>query len=142
MLAVESKLFDAVGGDDLRELGFNHLARVGTRGVEYGAARAIDGAGIFAIEWANVRVGGISGVHVGKAFPAFANADDRAAELAGAINDGLDDRIEAGNVAAAGEDGDFIFGWHWDESPCDFRNAQELDAYSDARQRLPGLRKA
>src|SRR5882762_2221749 len=120
MLAVERKFFDAVGGDELRELGFDHLARVGTRGVEYGAARAIDGAGIFAIEWANVRVGGIGGIHMGKTLPAFADADDGAAELAGAIDDGLDDGIQAGNVAAAGEDSDFIFGWHWDESPSIF----------------------
>src|SRR5882762_4683957 len=86
MLAVESKFFDAVGRDGLRELGFNHLARVGARGVEYGAARAIDGAGIFAIERANVRVGGIRGIHVGETFPAFADADDGAAELAGAVD--------------------------------------------------------
>ena len=102
MLAVESKVFDAVGRDDLRELGFDHFARVSARGVEYGAARAIDRAGIFAIERTNVRVGGIGGIHMSKTLPAFANADDGAAELAGAVDYGLDDGIEAGNVAAAG----------------------------------------
>src|SRR5882724_2200691 len=66
VLAVERKFLHAVGGDNLRELGFNHLPRVGARGVEYGAARTIDGARIFAIEWTNVRVGGIGGIHMGK----------------------------------------------------------------------------
>src|SRR5882762_9324654 len=120
VLAVERKFLHAVGGDNLRELGFNHLPRVGARGVEYGAARTIDGARIFAIEWTNVRVGGIGGIHMGKTLPAFADADDGAAELAGAVDYGFDDWVQAGNVAAAGEDGDFIFGWHWDESPSIF----------------------
>src|SRR5882762_10529187 len=144
MLAVERKFFDAVGGDDLRELSFNHLARVGARGVEYGAAGAIDGAGIFAIEWANVRVGGIGGIHVGEAFPAFADADDGATELAGAVDYGLDDWVQAGNVAAAGEDGDFIFCGHWDQSPCDFlsrRSKNSMLTYIRSK-RLPGLTKS
>jgi hypothetical protein len=54
---------------------------------------------------------------VGETFPSFANADYGAAKFAGAIDDRLDDGIEAGNVPTAGEDGDFVFCWHWDASP-------------------------
>src|SRR4029077_9248289 len=113
ILAVERKFFDAIGGDGPGELRFDHFARVGARGVQDSAAGAVNGAGVFAIERANVGVGGIRGIHVREAFPAFADADDGAAEFRGAIDDGLDDGIQAGHVAAAGEDGDFVFCGHW-----------------------------
>jgi hypothetical protein len=102
VLAVERKFFDAISGDDFGELGFDHFARVGARGMEDGAAGAIDGSRVLAVERANVGVGRIGGIHVGETFPAFADADDGAAELAGAIDDGFDDGIKAGHVAAAG----------------------------------------
>src|SRR6185503_8050363 len=43
---------------------------------------------------------------VGEALPALADADHLPARLAAAVDDGLDDRVEAGHVTAAGEDAD------------------------------------
>ena len=95
--------------NDFGELAIGHFAGIGARGMENGAAGTVDCAGVVAIEWADVGVGRIRGVHVGETFPSFANTDDGAAQMSGAIDDRLDDGIKAGNVAAAGKDGDFIF---------------------------------
>ena len=43
---------------------------------------------------------------VGQALPAAPDAEDLVAEVGGAVDDALDDRVEAGDVAAAGEDAD------------------------------------
>ena len=76
---------------------------------------------------------------MGETFPTFADADDRATELAGAIDDGLYDGIQSRNVAAAGEDGDFVFGWHWDESPSIFFETLKTGCFLDAgRERFAG----
>src|SRR6266446_5118704 len=91
VFAVEGKLFDAIGGNALGEFGFGHFARVGARGVEDSAAGAIDGASVFAVERANVGVGGVGRIHVGEAFPSLADADHGTAKFGGAVDDGLDD---------------------------------------------------
>ncbi len=43
-------------------------------------------------------------VDVGQAFPPAADADDFAADLATAVDDALDNGIQSGHIAAAGED--------------------------------------
>ena len=48
----------------------------------------------------------LCGIHVGQALPAAADAEADPADLAGPIHDALDDRVEPGDVAAAGENGD------------------------------------
>ena len=94
------------------QLAFGHFARIGARGVQHGAAGAVDGAGVVARERANVD-GVVVGVgHVGEAFPAFANADHLAAHFGRAIDDGLDHGIQAGHVAAACQNADIIFRSH------------------------------
>ena len=51
---------------------------------------------------------GSSRVHMREPFPPAANPDDFAAVLRGAVGDFLDDRVEAGNVAASGQDSDAL----------------------------------
>src|SRR5712692_5691057 len=117
IFAVEGKFFDALRGDTLGKLGFGHFARVGTRGVQDGAAGAVDGAGIFTIERADVGIGFVGGVHVRKTLPALANSDDGSPQFASTINHRFDHGVQARDVASSGEDRDFVFCWHWDESP-------------------------
>ena len=84
-----------------------HLARVRARGVEHRAAGPVDRPGVDPVEDADVlgvELG--AAALVGQALPAAADADDLVAELGRAVDDALDDRVEAGNVAAAGEDAD------------------------------------
>ena len=45
-------------------------------------------------------------VHVGQALPPAADPDRLPAELGGPVHDALDDRVEARDIAAAGEDRD------------------------------------
>ena len=54
----------------------------------------------------------VAGLLVGQALPAAADADDLVAELVGAVGDALDDAVEAGDVAAPGEDADAWFLGH------------------------------
>ena len=69
------------------------------------AARAIDGARVFTVEGKNVvrAAGRVVQINVRQAFPPAPDADDLAARVAGSINHCLDDGIQAGNVAATGE---------------------------------------
>ena len=53
-----------------------------------------------------VGVGLGAGPQVGQPLPAAPEADDLAAHLRGPVDDALDDRVEAGHVAAAGQDAD------------------------------------
>ncbi len=92
---------------DRRELAGPHLRGVRAARVEGRAAGPVDGPGVHAVERADVvgvRVG--ARPHVGQGLPAAAEPDHLEAELGGAIDDALDDRVEAGNVAAPGEDAD------------------------------------
>src|SRR5256885_25023 len=85
------------------QLGLQHFARIGARSVQDGAASAIDGAGVFAIQWPDVYgIGYMRGIHVRQTFPSFADADHLTAEFAGAIHYRLDHRIQAWNVAEIG----------------------------------------
>ena len=84
-----------------------HLARVRARAVEHRAAGPVDRPRVVAVEDAHVLGVGLGAASlVGQALPAAADADDLVAELGGAVDDALDDRVEAGHVAAAREDSD------------------------------------
>ena len=84
-----------------------HLARVRARRVEHRAAGPVDRPGVDPVERPDVlRVELGPGSLVGQALPAAADAEDLVAELGRAVDDALDDRVEAGDVAAAGEDAD------------------------------------
>ena len=89
-----------------------HLARVRPRGVQDRPAGPFDGPRVDPVERAEVVLGGlVAGPQMGQPFPSAADAEGRVAGLRGAIDDALDDGIEAGHVAAAGEDRDpFRFG--------------------------------
>ena len=84
--AVERKLFQILGRNIFRKLGGGHFARIGARGVQDGAAGAVDGARVFARELANIKiVVGAIGIEMREPFPSAANAGDGAADLAGAV---------------------------------------------------------
>ena len=95
-----------------RQPGGRHLARVRPRGVEDRPAGPLDRPRVDPVERAEV-VAGRPGrrPEVGQPFPSPADAEGRVARLRGAVDDALDDGVEAGHVAAAGEDRDpFWFG--------------------------------
>ena len=84
-----------------------HRRRVGPRGVEDGAAGPIDGprAGPVEVPQEPATIVEI-GVHVGQPLPAAPDAQRFPANLARAVHDALDDRVQARNIAPAGEDSD------------------------------------
>ena len=73
--------------------------------MQKGAALAVDLARILAVEMHEVIVvETIVQVGMRQAFPAAPNADDIEADFGRrAINDGLDHRVQAGNIAAPGQ---------------------------------------
>ena len=75
-----------------------HLGRVGTAGVEEGAAGAVDGTGDEAVEGQDVAALAfvVVEVEVGQALPAAADADDFGFDFGGAVGDFLDHRVETG----------------------------------------------
>ncbi len=85
-----------------------HLRRIGARAVQIGAAGAVDGAGVLAIERQNVAgpAGGVVEVDMGQALPAAANADDFAADFTSTVNHRFDHGIQSRNIAAARENAD------------------------------------
>ena len=90
-----------------RELAGLHLAGVSARGMQPRTAGSVDRAGVVPIERNHVAlIKPGAGLHVGEAFPAAPDAVDLVADLGRAIDDALDDGIQSGNVAAAGEDAD------------------------------------
>src|SRR5580700_729476 len=107
--AVEGKFLQLVGGDVRWDFVAGDFARIGAGSVQPGAAAAVDGAGIFAgeltIEAGFARVGVI---HVGEAFPAFADAGDGATHSCGAVDYGFYYGIQAGDVAAACQNADVV----------------------------------
>jgi hypothetical protein len=71
------------------------------------SAGAVDRPGVPAVERPDVLLVKVGArPHVGQGLPAPAEADHLEAELGGAIDDALDDGVEAGDVAAPGEDAD------------------------------------
>ena len=83
---------------------------IGARTVQIGAAGAVDGAGVLAIQRQHVARAArrILQVDVRQSFPAAADADHLAADFAAPVNHRLDDGIQSRNVAAAGEDADTL----------------------------------
>src|SRR5664279_1887032 len=104
---LDLELLEAIRPDVRRKLAGLHLARVRPGRVQPRAAGAIDRAGIGPIERHDVvRIQAGARLHVGQAFPAAPDAHDLVAKLSCAIDDALDDGIEAGDVAASREDAD------------------------------------
>ena len=106
-------LVDSLGGKllPLQHRGqLLHLRGIGARTVQVGAAGAVDGAGILAIQGQHVTGAArrILQVDVGQPFPAAANADHFAAHFASAVNHRLDHGIQSRNVAAAREYADTL----------------------------------
>ena len=81
-----------------------HLRRIGARAVQVGAAGAVDGARVIAIERLNVTGAArrIVQIDVRQRFPPAPQADHFAADFARSIDYGLDDGIQTGNVSATG----------------------------------------
>ena len=96
-----------------RQAGGSHLPRVRSRGVEDRASRPVDGAGVRPIERSHV-LGVDPDVRsdVGQPLPAATDAEHVVAGLGRAVHHALDDRIETGDVAAAGQDPDSLGGCH------------------------------
>ena len=83
-----------------------HVRRARARGVEHGAAGPVDRPCHDPVEGSQEAAAILEcGIHVGQALPAAADAEAHPADLAGPIHDALDDRIEPGDVPAAGENG-------------------------------------
>ena len=83
-----------------------HLARIGARGMQGGAAEAFDGADLLAAERARpavLRCRGGFGIEVEQPGPTAANPRHVPTLVRRPVDDGLDTGIEAGNVAAAGQ---------------------------------------
>ena len=78
--------------------------------MQVGAAGAVDGAGVLAIQRQHVAraAGRILQVDVGQPFPAAANADHLAANFASTVHHRLDHGIQTRNVAAARENTDTL----------------------------------
>jgi hypothetical protein len=78
--------------------------------VQERAAGAVDGAGVEGVQRQDVArfAFGVVEVQVGQALPAATNADHFGAHLDPAVSHLFDDRVEAGDVAAACEDNDSL----------------------------------
>jgi hypothetical protein len=92
-----------------RERGLAHGRWVGARGVQHRPTGPIDGPRADPIQGAEEAAAVVARrVDVGQPLPAAADAESLPADLAGAVDDALDDRIQARDVAAAGEDSDAL----------------------------------
>src|SRR5260370_2646000 len=82
-----------------------HFGRIGAARVQHGAAAPVDGASVFTIQRDNVvgPAGRVLEVQVREGLPTTAETDDLDVVLAAPISHALDDRVEAGDVAAAPE---------------------------------------
>ncbi len=115
---VEDPLADGVAGPLCRvhpgrHAGQRHLPRVRPRGVQDGAAGPLDGPRVDPVERPQVGVARVvAGPDVGQPLPPATDAEDRVARLGGAVDHALDDGVETGDVAAAGEDRDALRGCH------------------------------
>ena len=83
--------------------GFLHLERIRAGTVQPGAARAVDGACVLAVQRENVAAdaGGIVEIDVRETFPAAPDAGDLPADLGAAVHHRLDYGIQTGDIAAA-----------------------------------------
>src|SRR6478672_13941729 len=82
-----------------------HFGRIGAARVQHGAAAPVDGARVFTIQRDDVvgPTGRVLEVQVREGLPTTAETDDLDVVLTAAISHALDDRVEAGDVAAARE---------------------------------------
>ena len=89
-----------------------HLRWVGARAVQVGAAGAVDGAGVLAVQRQDVAAaaGRVLQVDVGQAFPAAPDADHLPSDLTGPVDNRFDDRVQPGDVATASQDTDALRG--------------------------------
>ena len=97
-----------------RQLIDTNARRVGAGGVQEGAAGPVDSPGVLAVQRQHeLRIETVLEVGVGKTHPAAADANDLVVAGSGsAVDHRLDDGVETGNVAAAGEDPDALPS-HW-----------------------------
>src|SRR5205823_2110826 len=81
-----------------------HFGWVGARAVQIGAAGAVDGARVLAVQRQNVAhaAGGVFQVDVGQPLPSAADPDHLTADLASAVNHRFDYGIQTWNIAATG----------------------------------------
>ena len=104
---IELHRLGTLGVEVRRQRRLLHLARVGARAVQPGAAGAVDGAGVVDVQRYHVAfVEHAPGLLVGQPFPAAPDADDLEAELMGPVRHPLDDAVQAGDVAAPRQDAD------------------------------------
>ena len=82
-----------------------HFRWIGAARMQHGAAVPIDGAGVLAVQGDDVTALAcrVIKVQVREALPAAPETNDFDIILAAAVGHGLDDRIQAGDVAATGE---------------------------------------
>src|SRR5215470_7620758 len=78
--------------------------------MQHGAAAPIDGAGIFTVQRDDVvgPAGRVREVEVGESLPPTPKTEHLDVVLAAAVGHALDDRVEAGDVAAARENADAL----------------------------------
>ena len=104
-----TRVGDGVGrGEEGGQARRAHLLRIGARGVEIRAAVAVDCPHALAGQRHDTLALGllVIGVVLEQPAPPSTYADDRPAVRLGAVDDGLDARVQARHVAAAGEDAD------------------------------------
>src|SRR5262245_9226669 len=88
-----------------------HFGRIGAARVQHGAAAPVDDASVFTVQRDEVAgpAGRVLEVQVREGLPTTTETDDLDVVLAAAISHGLDDCVEAGDVAAARENADAFF---------------------------------
>src|SRR5262249_20811307 len=88
-----------------------HLRRVGATRMQHRAAAPVDGAGVGAVERDDVVRPALRvlEIDVGETLPAAPEPDHLEVVLAAAVGDALDHCVEAGHVAAAGQNPDAPF---------------------------------
>jgi len=106
------------GGEVRRQAIALHPGRVRARRVQHRPAGAVDGPRVREVERQDVfaiEIG--AGRKIRESQPAATDPQHLEAELGRAIHDALDDRVQARNVTAAGEDPDAACSWHSSRSP-------------------------
>src|ERR1700730_2670159 len=98
-----------LGSEVIRQL--LQFGWVGAAGVQHGPTAPVDGARVLTVEFNNVAAsaGRVVQVQVRQRFPAATKTYDLDIVLAAAVGNGLYDRVEAGHVAATGENADALF---------------------------------
>src|SRR4029453_19277123 len=90
---------------------FFHFGGIGAARVQHGPTASVDDARVFTVERDEVVrfAGGVVEVQVREGLPTAAETDDLDVVLTAAIRNGLDDCVQAGNIAAACENADAFF---------------------------------